>query len=46
MTRQDLDAFYEEYIALLLRYSRPADEAPPDARPVYVRLFTLPADEG
>ncbi|MCK2221337.1 helix-turn-helix domain-containing protein [Actinomadura sp. ATCC 31491] len=45
MTKEDLDAFYDEYIALLLRYSRRADEAPPGARPVHVRLFTLPADE-
>ena len=45
MTKEDLDAFYNEYVALLLRYSPKADEAPPDARPVYIRLFTLPADE-
>ncbi|MEV0380000.1 helix-turn-helix domain-containing protein [Nonomuraea sp. NPDC050643] len=45
VTRQELDRFYEEYIALLLKYNHPEGEAPPDARPVYVRLFTLPADE-
>jgi hypothetical protein len=45
MTKEDLDAFYNEYVALLLPYSPKADEAPPDARPVYIRLFTLPADE-
>ncbi|TMR89153.1 ArsR/SmtB family transcription factor [Nonomuraea basaltis] len=45
MTKQELNDFHNEYVALLLRYSRPADEAPPDARPLYVRFFTLPADE-
>ncbi|MCF6474448.1 MarR family transcriptional regulator [Nonomuraea sp. MG754425] len=45
MTKEELDAFFDEYVALLLRYSHQAGEAPPEARPVYVRLFTLPADE-
>ncbi|TDD29990.1 MarR family transcriptional regulator [Nonomuraea terrae] len=45
MTKEELDRFYEEYIALLLKHGHPADEAPPDARPLYVRFFTLPADE-
>lgn len=45
MTKEELERFYEEYIALLLRHGHPEGEAPPDARPLYVRLFTLPADE-
>ncbi|MER7501195.1 helix-turn-helix domain-containing protein [Nonomuraea pusilla] len=45
MTKAELDEFYEAYIALLLKYSHPQDEAPPDARPLYIRLFTLPADD-
>ncbi|WP_202637899.1 winged helix-turn-helix domain-containing protein [Bailinhaonella thermotolerans] len=45
MTRDELGEFFEEYIALLQRYSHPQSEAPPGARPVYIRLFTVPADE-
>ncbi|GAA3242577.1 ArsR/SmtB family transcription factor [Nonomuraea helvata] len=45
MTKEELNAFYDEYVALLLRHSHTAEDAPPDARPVYVRFFTLPADE-
>ncbi|MEQ4715254.1 helix-turn-helix domain-containing protein [Nonomuraea sp. B19D2] len=45
VTKEELSRFHDEYVALLLKYSRTAEEAPPDARPVYVRFFTLPADE-
>ncbi|MFB4279898.1 ArsR/SmtB family transcription factor [Nonomuraea sp. MTCD27] len=45
MTKEELNEFYEAYIALLMKYGHPADEAPPGSRPVYVRMFTLPADE-
>jgi DNA-binding MarR family transcriptional regulator len=45
MTKEGLVEFYEEYIRLLQRHSLRAEDAPPDARPVYIRLFTLPADE-
>jgi hypothetical protein len=45
VTKQELNKFYDEYIALLLKYSHRAEDAPPDARPLYVRFFTLPADE-
>ncbi|MEV6031666.1 helix-turn-helix domain-containing protein [Nonomuraea sp. NPDC052116] len=45
MTKEELSEFYNAYIALLLKYSHRPEDAPPDARPVYVRFFTLPADE-
>jgi DNA-binding MarR family transcriptional regulator len=45
MTEAEFAAFYEEYIALLLRYGHDADTAPPGARPLYIRLFALPADD-
>ncbi len=45
MTRREFEAFFEEYIALLFKYSHRASDAPPDARPMYIRLFALPADE-
>jgi DNA-binding transcriptional ArsR family regulator len=45
MTKEEFAEFFEEYIALLLRYSHRAEDAPPDARPLYIRLFALPADE-
>jgi hypothetical protein len=37
--------FFEAYIRLLQQHSHRPEDAPPDARPVYIRLFTLPADE-
>ncbi|WP_127939875.1 ArsR/SmtB family transcription factor [Nonomuraea polychroma] len=46
MTKAEFEAFFETYIALLMKYNRSAEEAPPDARPMHVRLFALPADEG
>ncbi|MGP3915425.1 helix-turn-helix domain-containing protein [Nonomuraea sp. NBC_00507] len=46
MTKEELNAFHDEYVALLLRYTRHRPEdAPSDARPVHIRLFTIPADE-
>ncbi|MGW4402895.1 ArsR/SmtB family transcription factor [Nonomuraea sp. NPDC004702] len=45
MTKDELREFHDTYVALLLKYSHPADEAPPDARPLYVRMYTLPADD-
>lgn len=46
MTREELARFGEEYIAFLNRWGRPAEEAPPDAEPVYVMMsaFRMPAD--
>ncbi|MFI6496039.1 ArsR/SmtB family transcription factor [Nonomuraea typhae] len=45
MTKREFETFFEEYIALLFKYSHRASDAPPDARPMYIRLFALPADE-
>ncbi|MFI6292702.1 ArsR/SmtB family transcription factor [Nonomuraea sp. NPDC050790] len=45
MTKEDLDAFHEEYIALLFKYSHRASDAPPDSRPLFIRMFALPADD-
>ncbi|MFI7534856.1 ArsR/SmtB family transcription factor [Streptosporangium sp. NPDC049376] len=45
MTLEEFEEFFEAYIALLMKYNRPAEDAPPDARPMFVRLFALPADE-
>jgi DNA-binding MarR family transcriptional regulator len=45
MTEEGLAEFFEAYIRLLQRHSLRREDAPPDARPVYIRLFTLPADE-
>jgi DNA-binding MarR family transcriptional regulator len=45
MTKEGLAEFFEAYIRLLHQHGHRADDAPPGSRPVYVRLFTLPADE-
>ncbi|WP_327091454.1 helix-turn-helix domain-containing protein [Nonomuraea sp. NBC_01738] len=45
VTESELEAFFEDYIALLLKHNRPAGEAPEGGRAVYVRMFTLPADD-
>ncbi|GAB3429303.1 ArsR/SmtB family transcription factor [Flindersiella endophytica] len=45
MTEADLAEFFEAYLELLRRHGHRAEDAPPGARPVYVRLFALPADE-
>ena len=39
----ELAAFFEEYIALLMRYSRPDADPAPDARVVLTRFFAVPA---
>lgn len=46
MTREELARFGEEYIALLRRWARPPQDAPPGAAPVHVMLsaFRLPDD--
>ncbi|MDF5752222.1 helix-turn-helix domain-containing protein [Spongiactinospora sp. TRM90649] len=44
MTAEELDAFNEEYIRLLLRHGHQVGDAPEGARPVYVRFFTVPGD--
>jgi DNA-binding transcriptional ArsR family regulator len=42
MTKQDLHAFYGEYVALLQKYDRNAHDAPEDARPIALRFFAVP----
>jgi DNA-binding MarR family transcriptional regulator len=44
MTEEGLAEFFEAYIRLLNEHGLSAEEAPPGARPVYIRLFTVPAD--
>ena len=41
-TAADLDAFFNDYIALLLKYGHSAEDAPPGARPMQLRMFYLP----
>jgi DNA-binding MarR family transcriptional regulator len=45
MTKEGLAEFLEAYLRLLRQHGHRAEDAPPDSRPVYIRLFTLPADE-
>jgi DNA-binding transcriptional ArsR family regulator len=46
---EDFDAFFEDYIALLNRYDRPADDGPDPTRTptrtILTRLFTFPAPD-
>ncbi|WP_432151853.1 ArsR/SmtB family transcription factor [Streptomyces sp. bgisy029] len=44
LTRAELDAFHDDYLALLARYAHGPEDAPDDARPVLLRWFGLPAD--
>jgi hypothetical protein len=41
-TAEDLDALHNEYIALLHKYGHAAEDAPPGARPMQLRMFYLP----
>jgi len=41
-TLEDLEALYEGYIALLNRYVRTKQDAPPGARPMQLRMFYVP----
>ncbi|QXJ24137.1 helix-turn-helix domain-containing protein [Actinomadura graeca] len=45
MTEEGLAAFFEDYVALLHRHAHGPEDAPPGARPLHIRLFSLPADE-
>ncbi|GII30630.1 transcriptional regulator [Planotetraspora mira] len=45
MTMPEFEEFFEAYMALLMKYSPRTEDATPDARPLYVRLFAFPADE-
>jgi DNA-binding transcriptional ArsR family regulator len=44
MTKQELLAFYKEYIALQWKYGHTAHDAPEGARPVALRFFAVPDD--
>jgi len=44
MTRQELHAFFQEYLALLWKYGHTAHDAPDGARPVALRFFAVPDD--
>jgi DNA-binding MarR family transcriptional regulator len=46
MTKEELTEFHEAYIRLLHQYGHRAEDAPPGARPINIRLFALPADDG
>lgn len=41
-TAEDLDAFFEDYMALLNKYGHAASDAPPGARLMQLRMFYLP----
>jgi DNA-binding transcriptional ArsR family regulator len=41
-TAEDLDAFFDDYIALLNKYGHSAQDAPPGARLMQLRMFYLP----
>ena len=43
---EELLAFFEEYIGLVTRYQRPAEDAPADSRLVLTRFFAYPAPLG
>ncbi len=43
LTLDELRELFEDYIALLNRYKRPAEETPPDARTVLTRFLAFPA---
>ncbi|NUW44902.1 ArsR/SmtB family transcription factor [Nonomuraea rhodomycinica] len=43
MTDEEFEAFFEGYMELLLRHSHSREEAPPGARPLYLRLWAFPA---
>ncbi|WP_245765391.1 ArsR/SmtB family transcription factor [Nonomuraea jiangxiensis] len=42
LTLDELAAFFEDYLALLQKYQRPADETPLEARTVLTRFFAFP----
>ena len=44
MTKQELLAFFKEYLALQRKYGHDAHDAPDGARPVALRFFAIPDD--
>jgi DNA-binding transcriptional ArsR family regulator len=45
VTPAELHEFFDEYLALLKRYQRPAEEAPAEARLVAARFFAFPVPD-
>lgn len=45
LTREELERLGAEYIALVRRYARPVEDAPPDARAATALLFAFPLDD-
>ena len=41
-TAEDLEALHDDYIALLHKYGHSAQDAPPGARPMQLRMFYIP----
>jgi DNA-binding transcriptional ArsR family regulator len=41
-TTEDLEALFEDYLALLHKYGHTAQDAPPGARPMQLRMFYIP----
>ena len=41
-TTADLDALFDEYVELLSKYGHTAQDAPPGARPMQLRMFYIP----
>ncbi|RII11302.1 Helix-turn-helix domain protein [Streptomyces sp. YIM 130001] len=44
LTKEQLDAFHDEYLVLLARYAHGPEDAPEGSRPVLLRWFGVPAD--
>lgn len=44
MTKDELLAFFQEYLALLFKYGHSANDIPDGARPVSLRFFAVPDD--
>jgi DNA-binding transcriptional ArsR family regulator len=43
-TVDDLEALHDDYVALVNKYAHSAQDAPPGARPVQLRMFYIPDD--
>ena len=41
-TAEDLDALFDDYAALIHKYGHSAQDAPPGARPMQLRMFYIP----
>jgi DNA-binding transcriptional ArsR family regulator len=45
LTKEQLAAFFDEYMTLVNRYTRSIEDAPPGARAINVRLFAYPTPD-